>query len=274
MTEAEQAPPGVDPTKMSTARVYDYLLGGTNNFAIDRMAAEQLLKVLPELRDVIWCNRAFHQRAARWLAESGITQFIDLGSGLPTQSNTHEVVHEIAPKASVVYVDNDPMTAALARDLLRGSDRTGFVGADLKDVDAVLGDPAVRSLIDLDQPVGLLATAVVHFIDDSEDPYGIVARYVDRLASGSYLALSHGTADTWHEGIGERISAVYRNANQPIYSRTKAEVERFFTGLTLVAPYDGAGPGVTFAGLWGAEDPTTAHDEASATIYAGVARKP
>lgn len=274
MSETEQAPPGVDSTTMSTARVYDFLLGGTHNYAIDRMAAEKLLGVLPELRDVIWCNRAFHQRAARWLAEAGIDQFIDLGSGLPTQSNTHEVVAEAVPKARVVYVDNDPMTAAHAQDLLRGSELTRFVSADLKDVDAVLSHPDVRAVIDLDRPVGLLATAVLHFIDDAADPYGIVARYLDRLPSGSYLALSHGTADTWHEGIGERITAVYRNANQPIYSRSRAEVERFFAGLTFVPPYDGAEPGLAFAGLWGAEDPATAHDEASATIYGGVAHKP
>lgn len=274
MSDAEPAPPGVDPTSMSTARVYDYLLGGSNNYPVDRMAAEQLLKVLPEIRDVIWCNRAFHQRGARWLAEAGISQFIDPGSGLPTQSNTHEVVHAVDPGAHVVYVDNDPMTAALARQLLRGSDRTRFVGVDLKEVDAVFADADLRSVIDPDQPVGLLATAVFHFIDDDADPHGIVARYLEKLAPGSYLALSHGTADTWREGIGERIAAVYRNANQPIYSRTRAEVERFFAGLEFVAPYDGADPALTFAGLWGAEDPETAHDEASATIYGGIGRKP
>ena len=180
----------------SPARLYDYYLGGTINYPADQQAAERIRTDLPEISDMAWANRGFHQRAAKWLAEDrGISQFLDLGSGLPTQGNTHQVVREIAADARVVYVDNDPMVRAYAGELLTDSRLTTFVFADLRDPDQVLGNRQLRDLIDFTEPVGLLMTAVLHFVADSADPWGLVARYAQALAPGSYLALSHVTAD-------------------------------------------------------------------------------
>ncbi|WP_460524273.1 SAM-dependent methyltransferase [Flindersiella endophytica] len=268
------APPGVDPNTPSVARIYDYMLGGTTNYEVDRMAAKQLEAMFPELKDWAWCNRGFHQRAARWLAgEAGITQFIDLGSGLPTGNNTHQVVQDINPKARVVYVDLDPMVAAFAPQLLADAQNVLFLSGDVRDRDGLLGDPDLRSMIDFDQPVALFMTAVVHFLPDESDPWSLVAGYLDAVPVGSYLALSHGTLDKARPEYIARVQALYANANEHANPRTKAAVERFFDGLELTAPYPGARPGVTYGGLWGAEDPEDADDEASRGLYCGVARK-
>src|SRR5579875_3967850 len=190
MTEDEQAPPGVDPNVPSPARMYDYYLGGTNNFAVDREAAERIRTVLPELTEGSWANRGFHQRAATWIAEQGIRQFIDIGSGLPTVGNTHEVVQKVHPGARVVYVDNDPIVAAHAAELLAGSHTATLIQADLRDPGSILGNRELRELIDVTEPAGLLMTFVLHFVADDEDPWGLLARYIGALAPGSYLALS------------------------------------------------------------------------------------
>ncbi|HEY6737245.1 MAG TPA: SAM-dependent methyltransferase [Actinopolymorphaceae bacterium] len=261
--------------EISVARVYDYLLGGTNNGESDRRAAGQLAALFPELKDWAWCNRAFHQRAARWLAtEAGIAQFIDLGSGLPTQNNTHEVVQPINPKARVVYVDNDPMVVEHAPALLSEDGNTTFLSADIRDPDSILSHPELLDLVDLEQPVGLLMTAVVHFVADSYDPHALVRRYLDAVPSDSYLVLSHGTYDRQPEDVIRRAQAVYQNASEQMHMRPKHEVERFFDGLELVPPYEGSGPVVTYGGLWGAEDPEAADDDSTRVFYAGVARKP
>jgi O-methyltransferase involved in polyketide biosynthesis len=275
MTEVEQAPPGVDATTPTPARLYDYYLGGTNNFAIDREVAEQLRKSLPELTDAAWANRGFHQRAARWMAgQHGIRQFIDLGSGLPTQGNTHEAVMPLAPAARVVYVDHDPMVLAHAKTLLSGTRAATVIEADLRDPDAVLGHPGLRALLDLTQPTGLLMTAVLHFVADESDPWGLVARYLSAVPPGSYLALSHATADRLPPRAVQAMYDTYENATARIYLRTRAEFERFFDGLELVAPFDGAEPGITFVGKWGAEDACEADTDGSRVLYCGVARRP
>ncbi|MEP7026241.1 MAG: SAM-dependent methyltransferase, partial [Actinomycetota bacterium] len=241
MTEAEQAPPGVDPTAPTPARLYDYYLGGTSNFAVDRAAAEQLRASLPELTDAAWANRGFHQRAARWMAnEHGIRQFIDLGSGLPTQGNTHEAV---AGGARVVYVDHDPMVRAHAKALLNGTRSTALIQADLRDPDEVLGHPEFGALIDLTQPAGLLMTAVLHFVADQSDPWGLVARYLGALAPGSYVALSHATADKLPPRAVKAMYDTYANATERIYLRSREDIGRLFAGLELVPPFDGAEPG-------------------------------
>src|SRR5262245_2194357 len=158
-------PPGVDASRPSPARLYDYYLGGTHNLPVDREYGDRFKAAVPDLLDGVWANRAFHQRAATWLAQrAGIAQFIDIGSGLPTRDNTHEVVHAVVPGARVVYVDHDPMVAAYSADLLAGDGSTGVVTADLRDPDTVLDDPVMRALIDFGQPVGLLMTAVLHFV--------------------------------------------------------------------------------------------------------------
>jgi S-adenosyl methyltransferase len=268
-------PPGVDPSVPSPARLYDYYLGGRINYPADREAAERIRADLPEISDVAWANRGFHQRAAKWLAEErGITQFIDIGSGLPTQGNTHEVVRAAAADARVVYVDNDPMVRAYAQGLLTDARFTTFVVADLRDPAAVLNDRQFRSLIDLAQPAGLLMTAVLHFVSDEADPWGLVSRYVAALAPGSYLALSHVTDDNVPPQAVQTGLAEYARATEHIYLRSRPQVERFFAGLDLVPPWPGEVPRLVFLGEWGAEDPEVADSDGSHWGYAGVARVP
>src|ERR1700733_8839185 len=264
MSPAEQVPAEIDATRPSTAPLYDYYLGGTHNFEIDRQAGEQLRKQLPELADAAWANRGFHGRAAAWMAAGqGIRQFIDIGSGLPTQNNTHEVVHPLVPGARVVYVDVDPLVAAYSAELLAGDERTALVTADLRDPDAVLAHPDVRRLIDFDQPVGLLMTAVMHFIADQEDPWGLVARYMAATAPGSYLALSHATYEQLPPRAVQAMNEVYERATSNIYLRSKADIARFFDGLELVPPHVDSQSGVCFVGSWGAEDPDAADSDGS-----------
>lgn len=271
----QPVPEGVDPNRMSVARVYDALLGGTHNFEVDRLAVEQMKALFPDIVQWAWGNRGFHQRAARWLAEkAGIRQFIDIGSGLPTQNNTHEVVHSVAPGSHVVYVDIDPMVAAYANSLLAGAENTVFIQGDLRDPQPILNNEQVRAVIDFDQPVALMLTAILHFVQDDAQPERIVAEYMAALPSGSYLALSHSTTDGWGQKATSGIEDLYKNANEQPRNRTKAEVSRFFEGLEIVPPYAGAPPELTFGGLWGADDPEEADDDASHALYCAVARKP
>jgi hypothetical protein len=275
MTDAERVPPGIDPTRPSPARLYDYYLGGSDNFPADREAAEKIRARMPELADAAWANRGFHQRAAVWMAGSrGIGQFIDIGSGLPTQNNTHQAVQKVAPDARVVYVDHDPLVRVHANALLTGEGSTRVITADLRDPDGVLSHPQTRELIDFGQPVGLLMTAVVHFVGDGSDPWGLVARYMAALAPGSYLALSHVTADQKPSATVRTILDIYAGATEQIYMRTRAEVQRFFAGLELVPPYEGAPAAVTYVGEWGAEDPALADSDGSRWCYGAVARRP
>jgi hypothetical protein len=274
MSEPDHVPPGVDTTRPSPARLYDYYLGGTNNLPVDRELGDRLKAAVPDLEDGVWANRAFHQRAATWLAEeAGIRQFIDLGSGLPTRNNTHEAVHKVAPTARVVYVDNDPMVAAYAEQLLTDEGTTAVVTADLREPDTILTAPALRALIDFTEPVGLLVTAVLHFVADGSDPWGLVARYVDAVAPGSYLVVSHFTADKMPPAQIQAGQDLYTSATENIYPRSRAAVTRFFDGLDLVPPRPGTEPAVTYVGVWGAEDPEIADSDGSRGIYCGVARR-
>jgi hypothetical protein len=274
MTEAERVPPGVDPLRPSAARLYDYYLGGVNNFQVDRDAAEKMRVLMPELSDAAWANRGFHQRAAMWIAKRGVRQFIDIGSGLPTAGNTHEAVQKVDAGARVIYVDNDSMVTAHARDLLADDGSTTFIQADMRDSASVLDHPALRAQIDLSKPVGLLMTSVVHFVADDGDPWGLVARYIAAVAPGSYLALSHATMDKLPARMVEAGLALYARAAERLYPRTLTEVQRFFDGLDLVPPYEGAKPAVGYVGLWGAEDPAAADSDGSRVLYCGVARRP
>ena len=275
MAEAEQIPAGVDPTRPSPARMYDYMLGGTRNLQVDRDATERFLAQYPDLLDAASANRGFLRRAARLMAQAhGIRQFIDIGSGLPTQNNTHETVHQVAPDARVVYVDLDPMVLIYARELLTHDGTTAVVQADLRDPDTVLADPDVRRLIDFSQPVGLLMTAVLQFVADASDPWALVARYVQAVVPGSYLALSHITGDKLSARSVQTGVQVYQAATESAHPRTKAEIARFFVGLELVPPYAGAEPGLANVGQWGAEDPAVANSDGAQAFYCGVARKP
>jgi hypothetical protein len=267
-------PAGVDPAIPSPARMYDYLLGGTNNFPADRLVGEKVKADSPDVVDAVLANRGFHGRAAVWMAQRGITQFIDLGSGLPTQNNTHESVRRVLPGARVVYVDIDPMVAAHAGSLLAGDGSTAVITADLRQPDAVLGHPDLRRLIDFDQPAGVLATAVMHFVADGSDPWGLLARYMTAVAPGSYLALSHATADRLPPRSVDEGMDTLEKAAIDVHLRSQAEVERFFAGLELVPPYAGAEPALTYVGVWGAEDASAADTEGSRWGYCGLARRP
>jgi trans-aconitate methyltransferase len=273
MSQADQVP-GVDTSVPSAARLYDYYLGGTNNYPVDQEAGKRLRATFPDLYDAAWANRGFHQRSGRWMARvHGIRQFIDVGCGLPTQGNTHYAVRQETPGAKVAYVDNDPMVPAMADGLLEDDSLAKVILADLRDPDAVLNDPDLRSLIDLGQPTGLLMTAVLHFVADGSDPWGLVKRYADALAPGSFISISHATGDNIPERTVQGIYDTYRNANTRMYLRTRDEVRRFFDGLELMPPYPGAPADITYAGTWGAEDPELADSDGSRFLHVGVGKR-
>ena len=272
--QGPRAPAGADYSRPAPARIYDYMLRGDNHFQTDILAAERILSAVPEIRDCAWSNRGFHQRAAKWIAERGVRQFIDIGSGLPTVGNTHEVVQKVSPGARVVYVDNDPMVAEQGGQLLAEDRSTRVICADLREPDSILDHPEVTGLIDFREPVGLLLTAVLMFVSDDSEPWAKVARYVDALAPGSYLALSHLTDDYKPPVTAERFRAVFDGATERLYFRSRAGITRFFDGLELVPPYPGAAPAICYTGVWGAEDPVLADSDGARWLYCGVARKP
>ncbi len=229
-------PARIDTTTPNPARIYDVLLGGKDNFPADRAAAHAILNVAPQARRGANQNRAFLQRAVRFLAaEAGIGQFLDIGTGLPTQGNVHQVAQAVTPHARVVYVDHDPVVHAHADALLADHTTTIAVLADLREPEAILGNGAVRAALDLTRPVAVLLVAVLHFIKDEEDPAGIVARLRDAMAPGSYLVISHATAD-FHPQVAAKITDVYQQASAPLVLRSRSQIERFFDGFDLVAP--------------------------------------
>jgi S-adenosyl methyltransferase len=274
MTEAPHVPPGVDTSIPTPARIYDYMLKGHHYFDRDQQAAEQILAAVPEVRDAAWSNRGFHQRAAKYLADHGVRQFIDIGSGLPTVGNTHEVVQKIVPDVTVIYVDNDPMVKLHSQDILVGEEKIAAIAGDLRQPAAILADPTVRDMIDFSQPVGLLLTGVMMFVSDDSRPHDLVQQYLDAFVPGSYLSLSHLTSDQKPPVRAEGFRAVFDTATEHLYFRSKPEVARFFDGLDLVAPYEGAESGLTYTGVWGAEDLELADSDGSRWLYCGVARKP
>ena len=275
MSDEQRVPPGVDPSRPSPARMYDRYLGGTANFQADRDAVDRIVELVPEIQDAAWANRGFLQRAVRWMAERGIRQFIDLGAGLPTQRCTHEVAREVVPDAVVVYTDSDPGVIAHGREILAGVPGTAVIEADFRQPEELLGHPDARRLIDFAEPAGLLIVAVTQFIPDADDPWSLVARYLDELAPESYLALSAPTADRMAARKVDRILDVYATSTIPLnIPRTRAEIGRFFTGLEIVPPYAGADAALTSAGLWDCEDPEAAESDGSRSFFVAVARKP
>ena len=255
------------------ARIYDYLLGGKDNYPADRDVAEQVVAIAPVTRDVVRDNRAFLRRVVRFLTqEAGIRQFIDLGSGLPTHGNVHEVAQAIAPDARVVYVDNDAMVVTHSRALL-ADDKTLAIQANLREPDAILGHPEVRGLIDFDQPIALLLVAILHFIPDDQDPLGIVGRFRDALPTGSHLAISHSTRDVpvrpdmsaaEMAEMGARVERLYQLTTAALVTRTRAQVEPFFDGFDLLDP------GLVEIQLWRPDDQSSM---LPGGFYGGVGRK-
>ncbi|GAA0383402.1 SAM-dependent methyltransferase [Microbispora corallina] len=264
----------IDPTKPSISRVYDYFLGGKDNFAIDRQVGELTLKIAPDAPAAGRANRGFLKRAVHYLAtEAGIRQFLDIGSGLPTQGNVHEIAQRVAPDARVVYVDNDPIVLAHGRALLARNGSTTVVQADLRRPEELLSHPDIRALIDFDQPVALLLFAILHHLNDHEDPGGIAARLRAALPDGSYLALSHfhNPGDKLPEVSAQAYSAE-KLFNEHLGTgrwRTREEILAYFGDFELVEP------GLVPVAAWRADpDEPVEQGITYHTFVGGVARKP
>lgn len=266
MSRPSWAPPGLDLSRPSAARVYDYYLGGSHNFEVDRRMAEEAIGLWPELPVIMQANRDFMRRAVRYLAGQGITQFIDLGSGIPTAGNVHEVAQRENPDSKVVYVDNDPVAVAHSRAILADVAGTTVVEADFRDPAAILDDGAVGELIDFSRPAALLLVALLHFVPDDDDPYAAVRWYCEVLASGSYLVISHASADGRQE-VGNSHRELYKRTHTPMTMRTGPQIEGFFAGLELVPP------GLVPMPLWRPENEVLGGDSQRMAGYAGVGRK-
>ncbi|MFD0687298.1 SAM-dependent methyltransferase [Actinomadura fibrosa] len=264
--EQESAPRGIDTTTPHIARIYDYWLGGKDNFAADRAAAERVMAATPTIKPGVTANRAFLRRAVRTLARQGVTQFLDIGTGIPTANNTHMVAQAEDPGSRVVYVDNDPIVLVHARALLAGvTAPTSFVDADLRDTGRIL-DEAAR-LLDLGRPVALLLIAVLHCVPDDEDPRAIVRTLMDALAPGSFLAVTHPGVDQMPEQMAAAEDALTKAMGFKVTFRTREGVTAFFSGLDLLDP------GVVPVQDWRPDD-GDAPPSATTGMWGGVARKP
>ncbi|MFF5607177.1 SAM-dependent methyltransferase [Streptomyces cellulosae] len=232
------APRSIDVTVPSVSRMYDYYLGGSHNFEVDREAARRAMEFMPGLPKVMQANRAFMRRAVRFAVAEGVTQFLDIGSGIPTFGNVHEVAQAADPEARVMYVDHDPVAVAHSKVVLEGNDRADILAADLRKPQEILGSDEVGRLIDLNRPVALLLVAILHFVEEADDPYGAVAELREALAPGSMLVLTHAT----YEGIplpperAEGAVDVYRDMRNPLIMLTRDEIARFFEGYDMVEP--------------------------------------
>jgi len=266
MAEAGLSQDGVEVDRPSVARLYDFFLGGHHNFAADRELGRKLLAAEPNARHIVAENRAFLGRAVRFLLGCGISQFLDLGSGIPTQDNVHEIAQRGNPQARVVYVDNDPVAVAHSKQILSGNTLATVIREDLRRPEAVLTHPDVRSMLDFSQPVGLLMVTVLHFVPDSDDPASVVARYADGLAPGSALAISHATHEA-APGAAARVEELYTSTTAAAHTRSHAEILGLFDGFDLVDP------GLVYLPLWHPDGPVPDHPE-RAWFYAGVGRKP
>jgi hypothetical protein len=268
-------PAGVDPTVPSVGRMYDYFLNGRYHLPVDVEAAERVREAIPEVHYIAHANRGFLQRAAGRMAREGVTQYIDIGAGIPTQWNTHEVVHTVNPDAIIVYVDNDPLVLQEAVEMLRrrGEQNAIYIPGDIRDPAGILDHPELRKRIDFNRPIGYMHAAIWPFVRPEDDPYGLMKQYLDPVAAGSYLALSHGTADGQHPEKVQRFREIYAATPSGARLRTWDEIDRFFAGLDYLPPYEGAKPGLSYCDLWGSKNPNEV-DPAHTWLPAGVARKP
>jgi SAM-dependent methyltransferase len=261
------APLGLDLSTPSAARVYDYFLGGANNFGVDRELARRVLEVLPETPLVVQANRAFLHRAVRYLLEQGIRQFIDIGSGIPTVGNVHETAQRAAPESRVLYVDHDPVAVAHSELILGQNPRAKVLQADLRQPKDILESAQLSELIDLSAPIAVLMVAVLHFIDEHERPDDAIRRFRERLAPGSYLVISHATSDEQSAGTAESAAALYRSATDSVVLRTRERVRELFDGWDLMEP------GVVWVPEWRPNwTDEVGSDPASSRVFAGVGR--
>jgi hypothetical protein len=266
MVESDALDPSeIDISVAHPARMYDYYLGGKTHFSADRDAADKVLAVLPEGRDMAIANRAFLGRAVRFLTRQGITQFLDIGTGIPSPGNTREVLLDVNPGARVVFVDNDPIVITHTRALLQNGGPVGVVRADLRDTGSLLADPGIKDVLDFDRPIGVLLVAVLHFIRDQHDPAGIVETLRQAVPPGSYFVISHGTQDFSPARATAAVQG-YEEATAPFVLRSGERIERFFDGLDMVEP------GVVQLPLW-RPDGDIEGDPSKIWLYAGVGRK-
>jgi hypothetical protein len=273
VSDAENAPDRparIDTSVAHPARRYDYWLGGKDNFAADRESGDALVAVSPTVRIAAIENRRFLRRAVDYLArEAGIRQFLDIGTGIPTANNTHQVAQGIAPEARIVYVDNDPIVLTHARALLTSTPQgaTAYLDADLREPERILQSPELKATIDLNEPVGLMLVAILHFIQDADDPYGVVGKLVAALPPGSYLTITHGTSDFLSAEILAAVSEAERRSPSPVRLRTRTEVARFVEGMDLVPP------GIVSVSEWRADDEEQPRPTAKdISIYGAIGR--
>ncbi|MFE0626644.1 SAM-dependent methyltransferase [Streptomyces sp. NPDC058864] len=257
----------IDTSRPHPARMYDYYLGGKDNYEADREAAEMVIRMTPDARPSARANRDFMQRAVRYAAGQGIRQFVDVGTGIPTSPNTHEVARSVVPEARVAYVDNDPIVAAHAGARLTNTGNAGFFLGDVREPESVLEHATIRELIDFDEPVALMLVALMHFVRDDEDPAGIVRTLTKNLAAGSLLILSHGTTD-FHQDVDADAGEAYKNATSTLTLRSKPEIEPFFEGFSLVEP------GLVQVPRWRPDGPLPQEGEhVRIAFWGGVGRK-
>jgi hypothetical protein len=263
----DEALSGLDTTVAHQARIYDYWLGGKDNFEVDRTAAEQAIAAYPPILRAVRAQRAFLARAVRFLAEQGIRQFLDIGTGIPTANNTHEVAQVAAPDARIVYVDNDPMVLAHARALLTAAPQgaTAYLDADLRAPDTIVAEAA--DLLDFAQPVAVLLVGILQLVPDADEPYALVARLVESVPAGSWLAVYHPASDVDEHRVGEAVRRVNAQSASPTTLRTHAEIARFFDGLDLLEP------GLVQVHRWQPGSIALGTSDQIAA-YAGLARKP
>ncbi|ASR39294.1 hypothetical protein BAY61_14655 [Prauserella marina] len=264
-------PDGVDISVPSMARTYDYLLGGGHNFAVDREIGDKIERVMPGLRHAARVNRAFLARAVRFMMDSGIRQFLDIGSGIPTVANVHEVAQGRDPECRVLYVDRDPVAVAHSELILTGNERAAVLNADMREPEAIFASSAARNLLDLDEPVGLLMLLMLHWIPDDSDPAGLMKRYLAPLASGSQLAMTHVSADHQGDNLTEATDVIKKSKSpDQVNARGHAEITALFAGFELVEP------GLVGCGEWRPRGPADISDkpDMNMLVYGGVGRKP
>jgi S-adenosyl methyltransferase len=258
--------PKIDTSVAHIARVYDYWLGGKDHFAVDREVGDKVLEIHPETVQSVRANRGFLARSVRYLAASeGIRQFLDIGTGLPSANNTHEVAQNVAPESRVVYVDNDPIVLAHARALLGSGPEgeTAYLDADMRDVEKILA--GAEQLLDFSQPIAVMMVAVLHMLSDSEDPYGLVERFMAAVPAGSFLVVSHLASDIQVETMAEMRQRLNDSMTQQFTMRSRDQVTRFFSGLTLLEP------GVVLTHQWRPDG--SAESARQGVLWSGVARK-
>lgn len=264
------SPPNLPLDKPSAARMYDYFLGGYHNFAVDRKAADAAIAIYPEFPLVMQANRAFLRRAVKYLASRGVRRYLDIGSGIPTVDNTHQVVHRADPGAQIVYVDSDPIAVAHSSALLRDEPNTTIIEADAVAYNNLLANPGVQELLEAGEPVGLLLVFLLHFVLDNQLAYDIVGTLTEALPSGSYVVISHGTHENVPDDVRVQLTRLYAGTTNPVRTRTKEEFAGFFRGLEMVDP------GIVLVPCWRPEAPDDLllDRPERACGYAAVAYKP